>query len=80
MEEPIIGHTEPPKRPFILYIIIAIFIIIIIVFSILLAIIYEENKEILNPIKPDHIIPINESFILMNQMMVHILIKDAATI
>jgi len=74
MEEPIIGDSEPPKRPVILYIIIAILIVIIIVLIILLAVKSgdktntEENKEkeIVNPIKPDHIIPINESFYIDN--------------
>ena len=70
MEEPIIGDTEPPKRPVILYIIIVVLIVIIIILSILLATQSggknnkEENKdkEIVNPIQQDHIIPINESF------------------
>ena len=63
MEEPIVGDTEPPKRPVILYIIIGILLVIIIILSILLAI-QSRNKanKIVNPVKEDHIIPINESF------------------
>jgi len=77
MEEPIVGEvgdTAPPKRPTLLYIIIGVLLIIVVVLSVLLAIQsggkankeenkdQEKDKEIVNPVKDDHLIPINESY------------------
>mgnify|MGYP002626353693 FL=1 len=75
MEDPLVKEM-PQKRPVILYIIIGILLIIIIVLSILLALQLgdktskenngnkeqEKEKEIINPVKEDHLIPINESY------------------
>ena len=70
--EPLTGESEQRKRPMLLYIIIAVLLIVVIVLSIILAVNSGKNEDStegqkqdnapINPIKNDHIIPVNDSF------------------